>query len=217
MLSARLDGEERPEERDGVDAHLVGCAACRSFVERAAHVTRLARTELVEPIPDLVDTVLAAAPRPGRLRLGAALRLVLAGIGVGQLGLATGDVLAVADHEHGSGNVDGATLTHFVHESSAWNLALAVGFLGVAARPSRMRGVLPLVGAFVGVLVALSALDLAGGRVSGSRLLAHGLVVAGLVVLACLARTGVRPPGLTPDAPGAGPRPDEPGCHRHAA
>lgn len=222
VLSARLDGEERQEERAGVEAHLGVCAACRRFAERAAHITRLARTELVAPVPDLVDAVLAAAPGPrlrrrgrvhrgrvhrghgrrGLARWGTALRVLLASIGIGQLGLATGDVLSLTDHEHDGSGLDGASLIHFVHESLAWNLALAVGFLGVAARPSRMRGILPLVGAFVGGLTALSATDMVAGLVTGPRLLTHGLVVLGLLVLACLAR--VRPdrggPGMTPSS-----------------
>jgi predicted anti-sigma-YlaC factor YlaD len=215
VLSARLDGEERPEERARVEVHLGVCAACRRFAERAAHITRLARTELVGPVPDLVDSVLAAAPRPrqrrrgrgrggrrGLARWGTVLRVLLATIGIGQFGLATGDVLSLTDHEHDGSGFDGASLIHFVHESLAWNLALAVGFLGVAARPSRMRGILPLVGAFVGGLTALSATDMVAGLVTGPRLLAHGLVVLGLLVLACLARA--RPdrgaPEMTPSS-----------------
>src|SRR5882757_9496942 len=176
-LSARLDDEELPEERAEVDAHLAGCADCRRYAERAAHVTRLARTELVEPIPDLVATVRDAVPGPpARIRWETGLRLLLAGLGVGQLGLATSDVLAATDEHHGADAMSGASLAHFSHESSAWNLALAVGFLCVAARPARTRGMVPLVGAFVGVLTALSVVDLVWHRVEGSRLLSHALV-----------------------------------------
>jgi predicted anti-sigma-YlaC factor YlaD len=201
-LSARLDDEELPEERAEVDGHLAGCADCRRYAERAAHVTRLARTGLVEPVPDLVDAVRHAVPAPPRIRLEAVLRVLLAVIGVGQLGLATSDVLAATGDQHGGNGMDGASLTHFSHESCAWNLALAVGFLCVAIRPARTRGMLPLVGAFVGVLAALSAVDLALHRVAGSRLLSHGLVVLGLVVLVGLARVAAHPSGGSPHALG---------------
>jgi predicted anti-sigma-YlaC factor YlaD len=214
-LSARLDDEESPREPVEVEVHLVGCPECRRYAERAAHVTRLARTELVEPVPDLVDAVRHAIPGPGwcASRRETALRVLLAAVGVGQLGLGTSDVLA-AGAENGGHGVDGATLTHFSHESSAWNLALAVGFLCVAARPVRIRGMLPLVGAFVGVLTALSAVDLALHRVAGSRLLSHGLVVLGLLALVVLARVAAAPSDGTPRAlrgpsaggPGGSPR-----------
>jgi hypothetical protein len=44
-----------------VDAHLKTCAACRRFANDAAHVTRLARTAVAAPEPDVVAAVLAAA------------------------------------------------------------------------------------------------------------------------------------------------------------
>ena len=213
-LSARLDDEELPGERSEVDAHLAGCADCRRYAERAARVTRLARTGLVEPVPDLVASVRHAVPAPPRIRWEAVLRALLAAIGVGQLGLATSDVLAATGEQHGGNGMNGASLTHFSHESCAWNLALAVGFLCVAARPARTRGMLPLVGAFVGVLAALSAVDLALHRVAGSRLFSHGLVVLGLVALVGLARVVAPPSGGSPHAldepagedPGGDPR-----------
>jgi predicted anti-sigma-YlaC factor YlaD len=84
---------------------------------------------------------------------------------------------------------------------------------------------LPLVGAFVGVLTALSAVDLALHRVAGSRLLSHGLVVLGLLALVVLARVASAPFDGTPRAlgePSAGgpgapsghgaPRPASPGA-----
>ena len=188
-----------------MDSHLASCADCRTFADRAAKVTRLARTELVGPVPDLARALLAGTlaevgRRPGRSRWVAALRALLAAVGLGQLALATADLLVAAEPDDGTGGgLSGASLAHLTHESSAWNLALAVGFLGVAARPSRLRGLLPLVGAFVGVLAALSVLDLASGRVEGSRLLSHGLVVLGLLALLGLARTCAYPSN---DAPG---------------
>lgn len=209
-LSARLDDEELPDERAGVDAHLAGCADCRRYAERAAHVTRLARTGLVEPVPDLVGAVRHAVPAPPRIRREPVLRVLLAVIGVGQLGLATSDVLAATGEQSTGDGMSGASLTHFSHESCAWNLALAVGFLCVAVRPARTRGMLPLVGAFVGVLAALSAVDLALHRVAGSRLLSHGLVVLGLLVLVGLARGAAAPSGGSPHALGE-PSAEDPG------
>lgn len=198
-----LDGEELPGERAEAEVHLSGCAACALFAERSARVTRMARTDLIEPLPELtapVRELIEARPAPRRVDWQTPLRVLLAGIGIGQLGLVTSELLASAGHGGSVTGMDGATLTHFSHESSAWNLALAVGFLCAAARPTRTRGVVPLVAAFVCGVVILSAVDLAAGMVGGSRLLSHGVAVLGLVALLGLARATARHPGGGPDA-----------------
>ena len=58
-LSARLDGEESPAERDAIAAHLTGCAACRRFADEAARVTRLSRTAVATQAPDVVGVLTA--------------------------------------------------------------------------------------------------------------------------------------------------------------
>lgn len=188
-ISARLDGEDLPGESEQVDAHVAGCAECRAFAERAARVTRLTRTRAAEPVPDLAAAVLAAAPPPVRARRADAVRLALGGVGVGQFALAVSGVVAGAGHR-GAIELAGASAVHLSHESSAWNLALAVGFLWAAGGGARAAGLVPVVGAFVGVLGALSLVDLLGGRVDPARLLTHGLVLAGFVLLVVLRRIG---------------------------
>ncbi len=93
-ISARLDGELDPADAPRVDAHLAGCVACRRFDDRVAHVTRVARTRVAEPAPDLVAVVVDAAGPPwgGRDRVRSPLRMALGGVGVAQLGLAAMDV-----------------------------------------------------------------------------------------------------------------------------
>jgi predicted anti-sigma-YlaC factor YlaD len=187
-LSARLDGEDDPRARAGVDAHLDACPACRAWFDDAARITRLARTGPAQPTPDLVDAVRAHAPVPRRMWLRLALRLLLALVGAGQLLLA--GVQIVGDGSHGGGTgMDGATLLHFAHESAAWNLALGVGFVWVAWRVARAPGLVPTLTAFVVVLTALTGLDFASGHVDLARLLSHGLVLVGYAaVLALTAR-----------------------------
>ena len=86
----------------------------------------------------------------------------------------------------GGGPADAA---HMTHESAAWNLALAVGFLWVATGSGRRTaGLVALVGAFVGVLTVLSLLDLLDGQVDPARLATHVLVVVGFVLLLVLQR-----------------------------
>lgn len=207
-ISARLDGEEQPGEAAAVDAHLEGCADCVRFTDRAAHVTRLTRTRTAEPDPDLVAAVVAAAPPPPPRRDGAvaAARWALGAVGVGQLALAVSGVVAAGATHHGGVELAGASAAHLSHESSAWNLALAVGFLWVATGTSRVPGLVPMIGAFVGVLTALSTLDVLGGRVEGARLVTHGLVVAGLLLLVTLQRLTRDGGGGAEDIAAAGDR-----------
>lgn len=186
-LSARLDGEELPGESAAIDAHLTGCAECRAYAERVASVSRRARMSPLADTPDLVAAVLAAAPPLRRSRAGA-VRVGLGAVGIGQCALAISGIVTAGGSHHGGPELAGASAVHLINESSAWNLALAVGFLWVAAGNSRISGLVPVVAAFVGVLTVLSAFDLIGGRVDAVRLLSHGLVVVGLLLLMALQR-----------------------------
>lgn len=207
-VSARLDGEDEAGEGAAVDAHLAGCEDCRRWADRAAAVTRLARTRQVEPHPDLVETILAAASAPPRRRrvwtsrrAETALRALLAASGLGQLWLAIGGIVAAAGRgAHGGTELGGANLEHLTHESAAWNLALAVGFFWVAARGRRAAGLVPLVGAFVAVLTALSLPDLLAGEVRWSREASHAVTMLGLLLLIALGRMADRPGEGSPAA-----------------
>lgn len=190
-VSARLDGEA-PDTGDGpesaVDAHLARCADCRAWADRAAAVTRLARTGAAQAGPDLADPVVAASrtlrPVVRRRRAGIAVRSGLALVGAGQLVLAAAAVAGAATLDHDGRHTGGASIAHAVHETSAWNLAIGIGFLAVAWSGGRLvAGLLPVTGAFVGVLAVLSAVDLVAGRVDPERLATHALVVAGFVLL----------------------------------
>lgn len=195
IVSARLDGEATPEQERHVDAHLDGCAPCREFGERAARVTRLARVAPVRPVPDLTDAVAAAlgdppppARRAPRQRVADLARCGLAAVALGQVALVVSGVVAVGQAAHRGGHIAGASAAHLVHESSAWNLALAVAFGVTAAARTRPPGMLAVVGAFVGMLVLLSGLDLVAGRVDPGRLGGHVLVLAGFLLLLALRR-----------------------------
>jgi predicted anti-sigma-YlaC factor YlaD len=191
LVSARLDGEagdtgDVPE--GAVDAHLAGCPDCRAFADRAAMVTRLARTGPAETGPDLTDAVVTASrslrPVVRRRRAGTAVRSGLALVGAGQLALAVAAVAGASGTDHDAMHVGGASVTHAVHETSAWNLAIGIGFLAVAWAGGRLvAGLLPVTGAFVGVLAVLSALDLVAGRVEPDRLATHALVLVGFLLL----------------------------------
>lgn len=212
-VSARLDGEGGPSA--AVDAHLAGCPDCRSFADRAATVTRLARTGAAQPGPDLVAAVLDAAaglaPVHRRRRAGIAVRTGLAIVGAGQVALAVAGVLGAAIAGTGEMHMGGASAEHFAHESAAWNLAIGVGFVAVALGRSRLvAGLVPVIGAFVGVLAVLSVVDLVAARVDPARLLGHLLLVVGLVLLLLHRRVLRDDGGRAAAPPRADPEPAAP-------
>jgi predicted anti-sigma-YlaC factor YlaD len=199
-LSARLDGEDELGSGAGVDTHLDGCQACRQWFDDAAAMTRLLRTSVVARPTiddrDLVGTVIAAAPGTRWARGGMALRAALAVVGFGQFVLGVAQVAALGMGPSGSA-VGGMTADHLWHESAAWNIAIGAGYAWIAVRRSRPAGALPMLTAFVGVLLLLSIEDLATGEVAASALLTHGFVALGYVILLALRHPGfaaVTPP-----------------------
>jgi predicted anti-sigma-YlaC factor YlaD len=191
MLSAQLDGEGEPAGTALVDEHLAGCAGCRQWLERAATVNRLTRTGVGVPGPDLTETIMAALPAPAPRkwpRLTTALYVVLAVVGAVQLILGLNQIgggVAGAAHLHTG--VD-ATPGHLWHESAAWNVALGAGYLFIALRRTRPAGLMPMLTAFVGMLLLLSVNDLTGGRVDATRLVSHGFVILGYLLIATLSK-----------------------------
>jgi predicted anti-sigma-YlaC factor YlaD len=221
MLSAQLDGEDDPVMRPLVDEHLAGCAGCREWLDRAAAVNRLTRTAAVPSVPDLSEAILAALPqqagsrsaagrgaggldagsrgagRRWRVPVGALLYVALALVGTVQLilGLTQVGGGVSAGHEHAALN---ATPGHLWHESAAWNVAIGAGYLFIALRRTRPTGLLPMLTAFVAMLLLLSVNDLTGGRVDVARLIGHGFVILGYLLVVAISRGlggTARPPG----------------------
>jgi predicted anti-sigma-YlaC factor YlaD len=211
-LSARLDGEEFSVEWDGarrigpgggigtgvggevsaadVDAHLDACDACRRWYEDAAFITRLARVDAGSAAAGgIPDSVLDATPRRTRAEVANLLRVLLALLGAGQI------LLAIAQLTGPMGARDTA-LAHMMHEFTAWNAAIGASFLFIAWRRTRPAALLPLLTAFVGVLIVLSVDDVLHGDVSAGRLGTHALLLAGYVVVVAMSR-----PSLSFDAP----------------
>ncbi|WP_422769702.1 zf-HC2 domain-containing protein [Plantactinospora sp. WMMC1484] len=194
-LSARLDGEAHPAERAGVDRHLAVCADCRSWLESATALNRLARTSLVTPPMEIDDRILAAAPGPGRARLAGTLRIALGVVGVAQFLLGAAQIAGIgsATHVHGLEVVLGGGPDHLWHESAAWNVALGAGFTWIALRRTRPLGLVPTLTAFVAVLTLLSVNDVIAGRVDPARIFSHGLILAGYVIILGLSRPALEP------------------------
>jgi predicted anti-sigma-YlaC factor YlaD len=206
-LSARLDGEDDPAERARADEHLADCVECRRWYDAAAEITRLARLSVVSPPVGIDDAVLSAAPGPARRRLATGLRVALGALGAAQfvLGMAQLTVLQPAGHTHGADGGPVGTIgaaAHLWHESAAWNVAIGAGFAWIALRRSRAAALIPVLTAFVGLLILTSVTDLARGWVDLTRLFSHGMVLAGYLIIVALTR-----PGLDHGSPPADRRP----------
>jgi predicted anti-sigma-YlaC factor YlaD len=156
-ISARLDGEDLGADPDAVDSHLRHCAECRAFAREGAAMHRDARMARAPAVPDLTASILAAIGAETRQQGGhdRALRVTLAIVGVIQL-IAAVPALVLGD--------DAGVSVHAARHIGSFDLALAVGFLFAAWRPSRLPGLLPVVTALVACLVGTSVLDVLDGR-----------------------------------------------------
>jgi predicted anti-sigma-YlaC factor YlaD len=194
-ISARLDGEALGMPSRELDDHLAACTGCADWAGEAEVVTRRARLVAAPPVPDLTAAVLGALPRelPGaaaaaRARLvDSGLRLALLAVGVAQAAFAW-PVLST-----GAGAMSAPV--HMVHETGAWNLAVAAAFLAVAAGPRLGAGALPVLGSFTALLLPVTLADLAAGHVHVERAVAHLLLLAGVLLVSAVAWRGRRRAG----------------------
>ncbi|MCG8914483.1 zf-HC2 domain-containing protein [Actinokineospora sp. PR83] len=194
-LSARLDGETELIAPTATDAHLGACPACGEWYARAAAMTRPLRVRVAPRSPDLADVILDAAPEPEpEPSRDWWPRLLLGVVAVAQLALAMGQVLGV-DTAHGAAHAPGGLADHLSNESTAWNLAIGIGLGWAALRPRAAGGLAPLLSGFVLALTAYSTVDLVAGVVPWSRVLGHGLLVAGLALVVVVGRTAAPGPG----------------------
>lgn len=197
-LSARLDGEDESAPTDQVDAHLETCTSCQEWHETSTSLTRTLRVRPATPVPDLTAAILDAAPPiiPPAPR-GWLPRTLLGGVAIAQLTLGLAQVLGTGASTHG-GHTTGVDSSHLFNESTAWNLALGLGLLWTALRPTATAGMLPVTAAFVAVLVPYSASDLVNGTTTAGRVLSHSLLVAALALLALVHFRDRGPGGRTP-------------------
>lgn len=203
-LSAAMDHQSWPEQDTVAQAHLAGCVGCRQWQISAELANRALRLRPAESVPDLsariTDAVLSAGPSVVRNLLRrivyavsprpAGWRALLGVVALAQLTLGMSEILGVV---HGLHVSDGAG-EHLFNESSAWNVALGVGFAGAAIWPKLAAGMLPTLGIFTAILLVLSVTDLAGGHVGGTRVATHAVLVVGLLVMLMVHRDHRHPP-----------------------
>ena len=184
-ISARLDGEDPGVLGADVDAHLATCAGCRAFADGAGALHRSVRLAPAPEVPDLTPKVLAAigsepegAGDAGRTFV---LRLVLAVLGLVQVAVAVPALFGE----------DGGLAVHSARHLGSFSLALAVGFLFAAWRPTRVAGLLPVAVALVACLIGTSVLDVVDGRAAALSEASHVTEIAGLVAVWLLAHSVV--------------------------
>src|SRR5882757_10811101 len=192
-LSAQIDGESEPPLTPRIAEHLATCPYCAVWRESLHRLTRRVRLTEAKGRPDRAPQLLAAvlADQQTRNRSKPATRLV-------RLGLATAAAaqLVIVIPALILGDAGALVPPHASRELGAFNVALAVGYLVAALRPSRARGALPLVAAATGLLVVLAFIDSALGQTTLLAESPHLIAVAGWVLLAVLARSDARePPG----------------------
>jgi len=186
-ISARLDGEDPGLDDAAVYAHLAGCADCRAFAQGAESLHRTVRLAPAPAIPDLAPGILAAI---GTEELGAteadsnqALRWILVAIALAQIAIAIPALIF--------GN-DAGLPVHTARHIGSFEVALGVGFLYAAWKPSRIAGLLPVAAALVACLVASSLLDVASGSTNAWGEGQHVLAFVGLAVVWLLSRPAPR-------------------------
>ena len=189
-LSARMDGEAPLASLADADGHLRTCGACRAWLAAAEQVTGAVRQRAADPAPDLTERILAAvaadqaaaptrptgaAPRTPRMATG--LRLALGLAATVQLLLAVPALLGAVGHD-----------AHAGREVAAFDIALAVGLLIAAFYPEYARIFGPVVLTLVLCFAAISAVDIAQGVVTPSRVAVHAIAAIQAGLLWLLAR-----------------------------
>jgi predicted anti-sigma-YlaC factor YlaD len=184
-ISARLDGEPLGVDSDALDTHLASCAECRAFATSAGELHRAMRLAPAPEIPDLTPGILAAiGAESTRDDTQLALRWILAIIAFVQIAIAVPALVL---------GTDAGLPVHTARHLGSFDVALAVGFLFAAWRPSRIPGLLPVVVALVACLVGSSLLDVASGNTAALSEAHHVTDFAGLVVVWLLSRPATRP------------------------
>jgi predicted anti-sigma-YlaC factor YlaD len=186
-ISARLDGEDPGLDDEVVYSHLAACASCRSFAHDADVLHRTVRLSAAPAMPDLTPGILAAIGAEATVDTepdaNAALRWILVAIGIAQIAIAIPALIF---------GTDAGLPVHTARHIGSFDVALGVGFLYAAWKPSRIPGLLPVVAALVACLVASSLLDVASGNTAALGEAQHVFDFVGLAVVWLLSRPASR-------------------------
>ena len=186
-ISARLDGEDSELDESTIYAHLAGCADCRAFSHHAETLHRSVRLAPAPAIPDLTPGILTAigaeSLEDAEPDTNVALRWILLGIALAQIAVAVPALVF---------GTDAGLPVHAARHIGSFDVALGVGFLYAAWKPSRIPGLLPVVAALVVCLLGSSLLDVASGSTQALGEVQHVLDFVGLAVVWLLSRPAPR-------------------------
>jgi predicted anti-sigma-YlaC factor YlaD len=179
-ISAVLDGEDAPEPPSVVANHVATCADCRAYRAGAESLHREVRVAAAPAVPDLTPQILLSIGADAEDPDARGLRLVVALLGLLQLGVALPALLF---------GEDAGLPVHTARHLGSFGVALGIGLLVAAWRPERVAGLLPLAVALVACLAVTCVLDVTTAHVPPSSELNHAIEVVGLVSLWLLSRT----------------------------
>jgi predicted anti-sigma-YlaC factor YlaD len=109
-------------------------------------------------------------------------RAALAVTALAQLALGLSQIFGIG-HDHGGMVMGTEAMTgHLFNESTAWNLAVGVGFLFAAWRPAATNGLLPVLATFTGLLTVFVITDSIAGQVTAERVASHAIIAVGVLV-----------------------------------
>jgi predicted anti-sigma-YlaC factor YlaD len=183
-VSAGLDGEDPGLSQTVIDSHLQGCDQCRGFAARVGALHRSMRVTAAPAVPDLSVPILAAIGADEGETTGVSdkrdllPRFVLALAGALQLALSL-PALVLGD--------DAGLPVHAARHIGSFGAALAVGFLYVAWKPSRVTGLLPVMTALVVCLVGSSVADAMAGTTPALTEAPHLAEIVGVAAMWLLA------------------------------
>src|SRR5438067_1220539 len=177
-ISATLDGEDPGVEPAALDAHVAGCAACTAWEDDAAAITRLARLSSAGRPPDVTADVIARFSLPVRAKPIDWPRWALVFVAISQFSIVVSQLFL--PQPMGADAIVSPS-SHMEHESAAFNFAIGVALLWVAARPRHARSQLPVLLSFAGLVVAFSLEDVVHGNVGWYRLASHLPMLLGVL------------------------------------
>ncbi|MFN3255361.1 MAG: zf-HC2 domain-containing protein [Ilumatobacter sp.] len=183
LLSAQLDQETDTDEAAPANRHLGQCAECSRWWTSVGKVTRTLRVRPAEPIPDIATAALARS-RSERQWPYQSARASLAILAAVELVFAMTGVIAGRD----------SSPIHDSQHLGAFGAAIAAAVMFVAWRPSRARGLMPIVFTLAIAIPIFAIVDLFNENLTTGGGIHHVVQMVGLALVWVVA---ARPSALT--------------------
>lgn len=182
-ISALADGEDPGIDAALIDAHLRGCATCRTYADDIAATRSACRVSAAPAMPDLSARLVHAAAATDRASWPVARGLLV--VVALQIIVFSAPALILGD--------DADATSHGARHLGAFTTAYAVGLLYVAARPARARTLLPTAAVLAPALVVSALVGIIDGATSPMAEVAHVPEILSLPLLWHLTRPPTTP------------------------